>query len=197
MGFLAVISIFALPFFVKQAAVAVSSIIGITVFCAWIAWYLKRPRVCFAFGEWQSIHDGDLPTEPPPGLSRWGKVWVAAAIVASFGLWVGSLMFAVESMFHSSEIYTMTIKEAQSSHCVSNTLGVPITTGWMSTGDINEGINEGYANLNIPLHGSRESGHLELVAEKSDGAWMIKSLSLVHESERIQIEPPDTKSSCH
>ena len=66
----------------------------------------------------------------------------------------------------------------------------------MTTGTINEGINEGYANLNIPLNGTKGSGHLELEAEKLDGAWEIKSLVLVHNSERMQLDLQSTGISC-
>jgi uncharacterized membrane protein (DUF2068 family) len=54
----------------------------------WIAWYLNRPRVRFAFGAWPSITGGEPTPEFPPGLSKIGKIWVAAALVASVALFV-------------------------------------------------------------------------------------------------------------
>jgi len=125
-----------------------------------------------------------------------GKAWVATAIVATFGLWIGSLMFAVESMFHSSEIYTMTLKEAQNSPCVAAELGVPLNPGWMTTGGTEESSTEGSANLSIPVHGPKGKGNLELDAEKKSGVWKITSLVLVHKSERTQIVPSVPNSSC-
>jgi hypothetical protein len=54
----------------------------------WIAWYLNRPRVRFVFGAWPSITGGEPTPGPPPNLSKIGKFWVAAALVASVDLFV-------------------------------------------------------------------------------------------------------------
>jgi len=102
------------------------SIIGSVLFFVWMLWYLLRPRVRFAFGAWPSTRDGDATAEPPPGLSKIGKAWVTAGLIASFGLWAGFLMIAVESMSRSSEIYQLTLMEAQNSPCIAARLGVPL-----------------------------------------------------------------------
>jgi hypothetical protein len=196
MEFFAVVSILAMPFLVRPAAMAIAVVIYTSLFIAWTVWYLKRPRVCFAFGAWPSTCNEVLPAEPPPGLSQMGKVWVTVAIVASFVLGIGSLMVAVESIIHSSEIYTMTLKEAQNSPCVAAELGVPLNPGWMTTGGTEESSTEGSADLRIPVHGSKGKGRLELEAEKQNGVWKITSLVLVHESERTQIVPSVPNSSC-
>ncbi len=190
------ICILSLLFFAKMGVLAVVIVVGIVIPYAWIVWYLKRPRVCFAFGAWPSNSDGGLSAEPPPGLSKIGKACVAAVIMASFGLWVGSLMVAVESMFRSSEIYQMTLKTAQASPCVAATLGVPLTPAWTISGNMKESAEDGSADLSIPVHGPKGKGTLELEAEKQSGTWKITSLVLVHESERIQIVPSVPNSSC-
>jgi hypothetical protein len=196
MEFFAVVSVLALPFFVKPPTLAIAVVIGTALPFAWFAWYLKRPRVCFAFGAWPSTCDGGLPSEPPQGLSKMGKVLVATAIVATFALYCSSLMVAVESMFRSSEIYQMTLKDAQDSPCVATRLGTPLTPGWMSSGDMSEGSDDGSANLSIPVHGPKGKGSLKLEAEKKSGVWKITSLVLVHDSERVQITPPNPTSNC-
>jgi hypothetical protein len=196
MEFFAVVSILALPFLVRLAAMAIAAVIYTSLFFAWTVWYLKRPRVCFAFGAWPSACNEVLPAEPPPGLSQMGKAWVTVAIVASFVLGIGSLMVAVESIIHSSEIYKMTLKEAQGSPCVSIEFGVPLNPGWMTTGSTEESNAEGSANLNIPVRGPKGKGSLELEAEKQSGVWKINSLVLVHDSKRIKIEPSVPNSGC-
>jgi hypothetical protein len=194
--FFAVVCVLVLPFLVRPAAMAIAVVIYTSLFIAWTIWYLKRPRVCFAFGAWPSTCNGVLQAEPPPGLSKIGKTWVTIAIVASFVLGIGSLMVAVESIIHSSEIYTMTLKEAQGSPCVSIELGVPLNPGWMTTGETEESSVEGSANLSIPVIGPKGKGSLEMSAQKQNGVWKITSLVLVHDSKRIQIEPSDATSSC-
>jgi hypothetical protein len=196
MEFFAVVSVLVLPFFVRPWALAVSFVIFTASFFAWIVWYLNRPRVRFAFGAWPSTGDGDSTAEPPPGLSKMGKAWVVAAIVATFALYCGSLMVAIESIVQSSEIYKITVKNAQDSPCVASLLGTPLTPGQMTTGGMEEGSRDGSANLNIPVNGPKGKGRLELEAEKQGGVWKITSLVLVHKSERIQIAPLVPNSSC-
>jgi hypothetical protein len=190
-----IVCLVALPFFAKLGALAVVIIFGIVVPYAWIIWYLKRPRVCYAFGAEPRVHDG-VPEGPPPGLSKTGKVLVACAIAATFALFCGSVMVAAEGMFRSSESYKMALKEAQDSPCVATRLGTPLTPGWTLSGNMKEGSDDGSANLSIPIHGPRGKGSLELEAEKDSGIWRITSLVLVSETGRIQIVPPVPNSSC-
>lgn len=195
--FICVVCALPFAFFGERGALAVVIVMGIVVPYAWIFWYMKRPRVRFAFGAYSTTDDGTSTSEPPPGLTRMGKTIVIGAILATFGLFVGSLMVAVECMFHSSEIYQMTVKKAQDSPCVAKRLGVPLTTGWTTSGNLDESSEKGSADLGIPVHGPKGKGKLEISAEEKSGVWKITSLVLVLESERIQIEPPDTNSSCH
>jgi hypothetical protein len=58
----------------------------------WIAWYLNRPRVRFAFGVWPTIGSTDETTEIPTGLSKIGKVWVSVAAAASIAILVCSVL---------------------------------------------------------------------------------------------------------
>jgi hypothetical protein len=195
-AFLAVISVLALPFFVRPGTLALAVVIGIALPSAWIVWYLKRPRVRFAFGAWPSIHDGASMPEPPAGLSKIRRTWVAVSIVATCALYVGSLMVAVEDIVRRSQIYQITLKEAQDSPCVAAVLGTPLTAGWMTTGRTEESNTEGSADLNIPIHGPKGKGGLETLGQKKNGTWEITSLVLVHQSNRIQITPATSASSC-
>jgi len=190
MVFFAVVSVLALPFFVRPATMAIAVVIGSVPFYVWIIWYLKRPRVCFAFGAWPSTVD------LPPGLSKIGKAWVVAGIVASLALYCAALMNAIEIIFRSTEIYQITLREAQNTPCVAAKLGIPLTPGWGFGGGWEENSTNGSANLNIPVHGPKGKGRLKLEAEKKSGIWKITSLVLVHESERIQIVPSVPNSSC-
>jgi hypothetical protein len=77
------------PFRSMSWPIAVSTVAGFVFPVAWTLWYLWRPRVRFAFGVWN-------PAEPEPlGLSRVGKRWVIAGVLASFVIWLGSLALAI------------------------------------------------------------------------------------------------------
>jgi hypothetical protein len=170
--------------------------LGIVIPYAWLIWYLTRPRVRFAFGAWPSIEEFSSTTQAPPGLSAKGKALVAAAILASLALFIGSLMFVIHDFFTSSEVYKMSLREAQDSPCVAKTLGTPLTAEFSISGDMNEGSKDGSADLNIPIHGPKGKGTLQLSAEKSSGIWKITSLVLAHDSERIAIVPSTPTQDC-
>lgn len=195
-GFGASACVLTLPFLVRPWAAATATFIGIMIAVSWAVWYLNRPRVRFAFGVWPTIQNGVSTVEPPPELSKIGKVWVVVAIAASFGLFLGSILVASESMIRASAIYQITLKQAQDSPCVTTALGTPLTPGWRASGNWTEGDAEGSAKLGIPVHGSKGKGSLAVDAEKLDGVWKITSLVLVHDSTQIQIMPPNSTSSC-
>lgn len=129
-------------FFVRPAAFASAMIAGETFPFAWITWYLMRRRVRFAFGA--ETQEEDAPgSEIPEGMSRGGKALTATAIIATLGLFVGFLLFAVEDMFHRSQIYQITLSEAGSSSCVASRIGIPLTPGWFVSGNMEESDSTG------------------------------------------------------
>src|ERR1019366_7512269 len=100
--------VIASPLFVRPLALAVSIVIGCLLPFGWQAWYLMRPRVRFAFGDWHSTD------EMPPALSKRGRSAVTfAAVVMTLGLFGCSLLFAVETMMRSSGAYRIAMDSAQ------------------------------------------------------------------------------------
>jgi hypothetical protein len=192
----AIISVLVSLFFVRPRELAVAVVIGTVIPFAWCVWYMKRPRVRFAFGAWPSSRDGVSAAEDPPGLSKKGKAGIAAAIVATFALYVGSLSVAIETMTRATGIYRMTVVQAQGSPCVASALGTPLTTDWGTQGRWEEGSRTGKAYMEIPVHGPKGKGSLVVRAEKQNGVWKINSLVLSHASERIQMTPPIAPSGC-
>jgi len=190
-------SVVAIKVFGKNWDFALTTAFAAALPFAWIAFYLKRPRVRFAFEPWQSTPDSRSVVAYPPGLSRMGKVYVVAGVLATVGLFVGGLMFTVENSIHSSEIYQASLKEAESSPCVTAAIGSPLTPGWGTSGSTTESSENGTAELSIPVHGPKGKGDLNLEGEKQRGVWRIKSLILVHGSEQIPIEPPGPAGTCH
>jgi len=197
---LAVLGVFgsfvAIPFFGKNWELALTAAVGAVLPFVWMVFYLKRPRVRFAFEPWQSTPDSSSVVAYPPGLSTVGKACVLAGIVATFGLFVGGLLVTVEHMFHSSDIYQTSLKEAENSPCVAAAIGSPLTPGWGTSGSTTESSERGTAELSIPVHGPKGKGSLNLEGEKQGGKWKIRSLVLVHGSEQIPIEPPSSSGNC-
>lgn len=163
---------------------------------AWLAWYLMRPRVCFAFGTIVPTSVGPPDSEPPGGLSRKGKIQVATAAFATIGLCFCSLLYAVENEFRHLQIYQMSLKEAARSGCVTAKIGSPFTPGWLAGGNMEESNEKGSAHLEIPIKGRRGKGDLVVSAEKHGGVWSIDKLILVQGSEETQLLPFTAPSIC-
>ncbi len=185
------------PFVVSSKLLSTAIITWMIIPSVWIIWYLMRPRVRFAFEAEAITHSNVSASDLPPKLSIKGKVGVAGAIAASFVLCSGLLLAAIENEFVSLGVYRMTLKEAQNSPCVADAIGNPLTPGWMISGSWEENNTEGDAALNIPIHGPKGKGSLELEAKKQSGAWKITSLILVKQSKRIQIVPSNATCGCH
>lgn len=194
--FFAVICVLALPFFVRTPALAFAVVSGTALPFAWIVWYLRRPRVRFAFGAWHPTLDPASTAGPPPGLSKMGKALVVVSIVASFALFLCLVMAAVEGMISASPIYGITVKQAQDSPCIKAMLGNPLTPRWGTEGSMEEGSVKGFANLEIPVRGPNGKGTLAVDAKKQNGVWTINSLVLRRGSEEIKILPAASASSC-
>lgn len=182
--------------FVTPIILAIS-VIGIAaVEFGWPSWYLMRPRVQYAFGVWNRYSSGGEGIKPP-GLPKRGKVCIGLLGGASLVvLLVIPLFFAVGSMMRSSDAYKLTLNTAQSSPCVTNTLGSPLEAGWMMGGSITESSVEGSAELSIPVRGPKGKGNLDVQAKKLNGNWKIDSLVLTHGAVRSNIVPFESNQTC-
>jgi hypothetical protein len=175
---------------------SVAWIVSWTSLWAWLAWYLMRPRVRFAFGTIVPTPGGPLDSEPRGGFSRKEKILVATAALATIGLCFCSLLYAVENEFRHLQIYQMSLNEAARSGCVTAKIGSPFTPGWLAGGDMEESNEKGSAHLEIPIKGHRGKGDLIVSAEKQGGVWWIDKLILVQGSEETQLLPSPASSIC-
>lgn len=179
------------PFFAKSAALSVAMIVAIVSFNGWIVWYLLRPRVRYAFGVWPA------ESEYPPGLSKVGKTGVVLAIIAIFAVYFVALLIFVEGMMRQSDVYKMTLQQAQNSPCVNTLIGSPLTPGWMISGDEQTSDTDGSADLSFPVRGPKGKGSLEVAAKKQGGVWKINSLNLLRGAEKTEIVPALPNTPCH
>jgi hypothetical protein len=173
------------------------SVLGIALAqCGWLAWYLMRPRVRYAFGDW-NLYSPTGERIEPPGLSKRRKLGVGILAAASvFVLFVIPLFFAVDSMMRNSGAYQLTLNTAKSSPCVINALGLPLESRWIMTGSIEESSVEGSAQLSIPVKGPKGKGSLDVQAKKRNGSWKINSLLFVHGTTQSSIVPTEASLAC-
>jgi hypothetical protein len=129
-------------------------------------------------------------------MSAAGKIWTAIAGVTTFGLFIVALLFAVEIMMRQSDVYKMSLAQAQHSSCVAAVVGKSFTVGWFVSGSIEENNDDGSANFSIPIKGSMGSARLEVSAERHNKAWIIDELSLAQNEKMIRLIPSEASSTC-
>ena len=151
--------------------------------CAWAIWYLKRPRVRFAFEATLSSVDTGNGFVPPPKLSTLGRIGVIAGVVGTFFLFLVALPFAMDEAIRTSSVYPVILEQTRNSTCIATVLGAPYTAdkGW--SGNFRDHGADGSANLRVPIHGPKGHGTLLVLAEKQTGVWKVTSLKLTQASE--------------
>jgi len=130
------------------------------------------------------------PYAKPRSFPKWAIALIVIAVVLVVVLCGCSLFLLIESWFHSSPPYQQALKQAQTAPCVVNTIGTPVQASWLTAGDLNENNDAGSANFDIPIHGPKDAGSLELEATRSKGVWQITSLVFAHRTDRFQLLPP-------
>jgi hypothetical protein len=151
---------------------------------AWAIWYLKRPRVRFAFDAASSSVDTGNGFVPPPKLSTLGRIGVIAGAVGTFFLFLVSLSLALDEAIRTSAVYPAILEQTRNSACIASVLGAPLTPDRGLSGSFHERGPYGAANLRIPMHGPKGHGTLLVLAEKQVGVWKVTSLKLTQESEQ-------------
>lgn len=113
-----------------------------------------------------------------PDWTQRHRKWAIALPVLAIVTFIGALAFGVLHLLKSSAPYRDGLALAQSSPAALAVLGQPIEPAIYLTGTIKVSDHTGRANLSIPLHGSKASGTLVIVATRSADQWHIDRLFL-------------------
>jgi hypothetical protein len=117
-----------------------------------------------------------LPPEEPPGWFRRNWMWLVPVgcllpVLACAGLAGGGLIFAFQ-MLRQSEPAQAGLKAAAGNEEVRRLLGEPIAAGWLVTGQLRYGANQGGSvNLTLPLRGPKGRGTLVIQGSRANNAW--------------------------
>jgi len=163
---------------------------------AWVVWYLKRPRVRFAFDAVPPTVDPGAGFVQPPTLPTSGRIGVVVAAVGTFFLFLVSLQFALDEAIRTSAVYPAVLEQARNSKCIVSVLGTPLTADRGSSGSLLEREADGSANLRIPIHGPKGHGTLLVLAQKQAGVCRTTSLKLTHSSKQETAPVPAQVISC-
>ena len=136
------------------------------------------------------------PTVLNAGRTPWlTRNWKWVVPVGCLGLiivlvgFVGGILLIVETSFKNSDAYTGALAQAQSNSQVAEKIGRPMKAGWFVSGNINVSGSSGHADLSIPISGPKGKGMIFVVATKSAGRWLFKTLQVEvnGDSERIDL----------
>ena len=94
------------------------------------------------------------------------------------GWLIAGIGYMVMGSFKSSPVYLEAMKAAQSDSRVVQALGIPIQSGLLVTGSIEQQGISGDANLVIPISGPRGSGTLYAAAREGNGVWQFYTLAV-------------------
>jgi hypothetical protein len=103
-------------------------------------------------------------------------------LILLVGGYVGGI---IELSFRHSEVFAQAMAKAGEKVEVRSEIGAPLKAGWRISGNLRIAGLSGYANLSIPIAGSRHKGVIHVVAVKSSGTWRFKQL-LVNVDERTE-----------
>ncbi len=194
-GFCIIICLIAAAILLKYwPLMALPMAIGLIAPFAGIFWYLKRPNVQAAFCNSVPITYPDFNPSLQPARPKGQRTLVITAIAVSacvvvIALFIGSLFFAIDKSFRQSDVYSMSLDRARNSSCVLGKLGAPLIAKGMIEGSINTQGSDGSADLQIPVHGPKGSGSLNVSGKKMDGHWNLNSLTLMDDEGQIQLLP--------
>jgi hypothetical protein len=99
----------------------------------------------------------------------------ALVLLGGFVLGVVAVVFTA---IKSSDVYQTAIQTARAHPEVRRELGDPIETGLWATGSVQVTGPSGHADISVPLTGSKHSGTLYGVADKSAGRWTFSLLEV-------------------
>lgn len=114
--------------------------------------------------------------------------WLVPAICLTallvLGGVVGLMLFGIETMLKDSAPYDKAVASAKADPRVTAALGVPITEGLFSTGNVSvnyssSGGRTGKANMAIPISGPKGKATIYVTASETAGKWSFSKL-VVH-----------------
>jgi len=121
----------------------------------------------------------------PPRTQSWfdrRRKWLIPLLVVGgvlvLALFVGGLLWGVESMIRSSYAYQLAVKRANESPAVAAKLGKPLHIGWFVSGSVNFSGTEGSASLRIPVSGPNGKGQILVAGKKHANHWDFETLEL-------------------
>ena len=106
-------------------------------------------------------------------------------------------MLIVFSAVKSTDVYKDAFARAKVHPTVVEALGLPVTEGFLVSGNTNVNGASGEANLSIPIAGPKGKGTIYVAAKKSVGQWTYSGLvvEIAKTHQRINLLQSPTPNS--
>ncbi|MBN8640355.1 MAG: hypothetical protein J0L86_00960 [Flavobacteriales bacterium] len=121
--------------------------------------------------------------------SWWNRNWKwfvptgCLTLLVIAGLVIGGIVYSVSSFMKNSDVYVHSLEMAQKNPEVTSKIGSPIVTDGIAQGNISINNDVGDANLTIPVKGSKGSGSIQVVAQKTGKEWEYQVMSFQSDDE--------------
>ena len=107
------------------------------------------------------------------------RKWTIGALIfyAATILLMGTMTFALYSIFKNSEVYQLAAAKVESNKKVIEVVGLPISTGF-PMGNLHDSSTGGKADMAFSIEGPNGSGMVYMKAVKDLGQWNFSALIL-------------------
>jgi hypothetical protein len=104
---------------------------------------------------------------------------IFALVIGIFAIVLGAIK--------DSDLYQDSLAQVRGNEQAVQALGEPIEAGWWVGGSMETSGSSGYADFYFPVSGSRASGNVYVVANKSAGLWKFQRVELAVEGQSARI----------
>jgi hypothetical protein len=154
-----------------------------------LVWYLKRPRVLYAFGVLPAIPGAPPLARPPSAMSKRGIFFVVTGVLGVLAVFAAGLYLSIEQFFHNSDPYKLALIQAADSPCVISKVGTPFSPGRYVNGSMEDSEKKGKAAISFTIQGPKGKADLDVHAKKEDGVWTITTLNFIQDDITTSIVP--------
>jgi hypothetical protein len=121
-----------------------------------------------------------IPSMPRPNWWKRNWKWFVPVTVVTLAMFfvalVGSIALIVFSAIKSTDVYKEALTRAKAHPAVIEAIGLPITEGFLVSGNTSVNGASGEANLSIPISGPKGKATIYVAATKSLGQWNYSGL---------------------
>lgn len=117
-------------------------------------------------------------------------VYLLVAVLLVFVAW--QTLYSPMAEVRQTEPFRFAMETLQANATAREVLGEPIKAGWFVSGPFHDrDAAVGWANLSIPVSGSRAAGRLHVEADKHEGQWSYQHLALTvnDRADELQLLP--------